>query len=215
MARLPQQNYKTKAGTSNPKDRCQTPSYALPPIIPYLNALQDKLQRQLIVWESAAGEGLLADALEVYGYNVLRSDVLTGQDYFGYEPLEYDVQDTNVPFSRKYAWMKRAYELGKPFALLAPSSLMFTKSGAALFKRYGVEILCPSDRIDFKMVNLGWDGNGAQFHSSWFTWQLNVGKFFTYVDISKPSRKRNKITGKLIQHPEQLESPRPEVKPLF
>lgn len=178
MPKLPQNARKDTA-----VDRCQTPSYALHPLRPYL-------RKEWTVWESAAGEGLLAAALEVYVANVLRSDILTGQDYFFYQPDHYDFECTNVPFSKKYAWLRLACERGKPFALLAPSTTMFAKQGQELIERYGIEILSPSRRINFKMPQLGW-GSGAkrssaQFHSSWFTRGLNIGQRLSFVEITIP-----------------------------
>lgn len=83
---------KPKSNDKNPaKDRCGTPSYALTPLLPYL-------PKDWIIWESATGEGLLADALEINGYKVIRGDILTGQNYFAYEPETYDCQVTNTPF---------------------------------------------------------------------------------------------------------------------
>lgn len=184
---------KPKRNDKDPaRDRCQTPDYAVEPLLPYLYRLQAKLGRQLVVWEPAAGEGLLVGYLQQAGFAVISGDILTGQDYFNprSEPEQYDVQVTNVPFSRKFGWLKRAYRLGKPFAFLSPSDMLFAGEKAVpLFEQHGIEVLLPYQRIDYKMPNLGW-GEGktksqAQFHSSWFTWQLGIGKFITYVRILK------------------------------
>lgn len=206
MGRLPQKNYGTEAGVSNEKDRCQTPGYALQPILPYLKS-------GWIVWESACGERLLVDALEIAGHEVIATDLLYGTDYFGWKPGEYNVEVTNVPFSRKYDWIERACDLGKPFALLAPSTTMFAGRGQKLIERYGIEILSPDKRIDFKMPRLGWGGNGkrstAQFHSSWFTRGLRIGQRLTFVNITKPRISRD-IIARMVEHPEQLDLPRIE-----
>jgi hypothetical protein len=162
-------------------DRCGTPSYAVTPLLPYL-------PKDWVLWESASGEGLLVDALETNGYQVISGDILTGQNYFAYEPENYDCQVTNVPFSIKYDWLKRAYQLGKPFALLAPSDMLFAKTAITLFEQYGIEILIPRTRINFKMPNLGWSGRGAQMSTSWFTYGLNIGRMITFVDLVKPKR---------------------------
>jgi len=180
---------KPKSNDKNPqKDKCGTPSYALTPLLPYI-------PKDWIVWESASGEGLLADALEINGYQVIRSDILTGQNYFDDRnlPSHYDIQITNVPFSIKYKWLQRAYQLGKPFALLMPSDVLFAgKEAQPLFQKYGCEILLPDKRTDFKMPNKGWGGT-AQMHTSWFTWGLNIGQLITFVKIHKPRKPKSDV----------------------
>jgi hypothetical protein len=82
----------------------------------------------LTIWEPAAGEGLLVGHLERAGFCVTSGDILSGQDYFRESnvPAHYDVQVTNVPFSKKFAWLKRAYRFGKPFLCL-PRGFRFNK----------------------------------------------------------------------------------------
>lgn len=205
----PKNNYKTEAGKSNPRDRFQSPGYALNPLLPFLN-------KEWTVWESAAGEGLLADALEIHGFSVLRSELLQGQDYFAYEPGDYDIQITNPPFSRKYAWLKRACDLQKRFALLMPADVLFAGDKAVpLIERYGIEVVIPRQRIDFKTPDKGWAGSGAQFTSAWFCYGLNIGKQITYADLKKP--RRNKRTPENLQNPKQALTamPDPELTALF
>lgn len=174
------------------RDRCQTPDYGFEPLLPYLLSLQARLGRTLTVWEPAAGEGLLVSYLESAGMMVISGDVLYGQDYFMQSsvPDTYDIQVTNVPFSKKYHWLRRAYYLDMPFALLMPADTLFAGEKAVpLFERHGIEVLLPTQRIDYKMPNKGWgtseNPSTAQFHSAWFTHGLNIGQFITYVRLLK------------------------------
>lgn len=162
------------------RDQCGTPSYAVNPLAWYLP--KDK-----IIWESAAGEGLLVDALELRGFKVVRSEIMEGQDYFVYEPPEWDIQVTNVPFSVKYEWFQRACLLEKPFALLMPSDVLFAAQGQRIITQYNVEVLTPSQRINYKMPNKGWDGS-AQMSTSWFTRGFNIGRMLTFVELDKPKK---------------------------
>lgn len=179
MARKPKNNDKNPA-----RDACQTPSYALDLLIPYL-------KRDDIVWESAAGEGLLSDALGRYVKRVIGTDLLTGQNYFDnlHVPYHYTVQITNPPFSLKYRWLERAYQMGKPFALLMPADTLFAATAQALFDAYGFGMLLPNQRIDFKMPNTGWKGS-AQFTSAWFTWKLGVRDCVNRVKVNWTEQKR-------------------------
>lgn len=165
---------KTKSNTKIPaKDECQTPAYGISPILPYL-------PKSWTLWECAVGEGLMKSALEDAGYFV----VGTGFDFFE-SPYRGDFIwnciVTNPPFSLKYKWLERCYELGKPFALLMPVDVIAAKSAQTLFAKYGVEILLLDKRIDFKMPNKKWDGKGADFSVAWFTWGLKIGRTLTYL----------------------------------
>ena len=193
MGRLPQSNEKTPE-----KDVCQTPSYALEPLLKYLDLYQEFLGRTLRIWESAAGEGLLAGYLAEAGYYVFPTDIQRGQNYFEYEPpFQYDIEVTNVPFSCKIAWMVKALERGKPFALLMPSDTRFTAGGSSLVRQHGIELLSPIQRIDFKMPNKGWgDEEGdstAQFHASWWCRGLDLGDKIVDVDILKSTPRLEKL----------------------
>jgi len=99
------------------KNFCQTPAYALNPLLPYLPA-------HWTIWECAAGEGYLAQALFDSGYKVVRSDILTGQNFFDYRPAEHiDAIVTNPPYNpnqMKANWIRRCYDLGLPWANLMP-----------------------------------------------------------------------------------------------
>lgn len=174
---------KPKSNDQNPeRNLFGTPSYAIPPIIPYLPP-------GCTIWESAAGEGLLADALEIYGFTVIRSDILTGQNYFDDRcvPNDYAVEITNVPFSLKYRWIETAYRRGKPFCLLMPSDTLFAARAQRLFQRFGWSMLIPSQRIDFKTPHKGWDSS-AQMNTSWFLWGLESPEGVNFVTLDKPKK---------------------------
>lgn len=184
--RKPKTNY--SAATMPDRDKCQTPSYALEPLLPYIPKNQ-------IIWEPAVGEGFLVQGLRQYGYTrIIESDILTGDDFFTANPVEmvgwfWNMIVTNPPFSLKYKWLERCYELGYPFALLMPSDTLFAASANKLFQKYGIEIIIMNPRVDFMMPYKGWEGKGSDFSTSWFTWKLNIGQMITFADISEAKRK--------------------------
>lgn len=157
-------------------DACQTPPYAIDPLLPYL-------QEGWNIWEPACGEGYLEGALYDSGFSVTPSDILTGQNFFEFDPGNWDCLITNPPFSIKYQWLERCYQLGKPFALLLQVEVLGTKTAQEMFEKYGVEIIFVRPRINFKMPNKGWDGGGSQFPTAWFTWGLNVGRQMTFARV--------------------------------
>jgi hypothetical protein len=161
-------------------DACQTPGYAIDPLLPYLN-------RDWTIWEPARGEGLIVEALyDSSFYNVLESDLLTGQNFFDYAPAEHwDCLVTNPPYSLKYRWLERCYELGKPFALLLPVETLGAKTAQAFFRTAGIEVIFLDRRVNFKMPNIGWEGSAAQFPVAWFTWGLNIGRQMTFAELTR------------------------------
>jgi hypothetical protein len=158
----PKMNYKESS-----YDTCQTPAYALAPLLPYLNGCG-------IIWESASGEGLLATALADYhGSNyVIATDILTGVDFFTWEPYIWNIQVTNPPYSIKYEWLKHSFELDKPFALLMPVEMMGAMKWQDLVKHYGITVMLLNRRINFEMPNKGYSGGGAQFPVAWYMWRI-------------------------------------------
>jgi len=154
---------------SQPFDFCQTPPYALEPLLPYLGWSMPST-----IWEPACGEGLLVQALFDGGWtreHVVTSDIRTEQNFFEYEPAQWDIIVTNPPYSLKYRWLERCYELGKPFALLLPVESLGAKAAQDLMQQYGFEMMLLDTRINFKMPNKGWDGS-SPFPTFWLTWHL-------------------------------------------
>jgi hypothetical protein len=157
-------------------DCCQTPPYALDPLLPYVRP-------SWRVWEPAAGDGLMADALAAHGCEVARSDVQSGGDFFTSPAPAYDVLITNPPYSLKYAWLERCYDLGRPFALLVPLEMLGAAKCQKLTRRHGVEVMLLSRRVNFKMPGKGWGGGGAQFPVVWLSWRL-TGQPLGYGEIT-------------------------------
>lgn len=165
-------------------DQCQTPGYALDPLLPYLKQYD-------VIWESAAGEGYMVRSLFERGYQaVIASDI--EKNFFEWEPAYYTKQITNPPYSIKYHWLERSYELGRPFALLLPVETLGAEKGAKLFDKYGVEVIFLHPRVAFKMPTIGWQGSRPQFPVAWFTWKFEIGIPMTFVKLNIPRKAKKK-----------------------
>lgn len=164
-------------------DACQTPAYAIDPLLLYL-------PEGLNIWEPAAGEGLLEDALIDSGFHVVSGDILTGQNFFDYQPETWDAIVTNPPYSIHFQWLERCYQLGKPFALLLKVDILGTKTAQEMFDQFGIEVIFVSPRINYKMPIKGWDAGGAQFATAWFTFGLRIGQQMTFAKVN-PDDKPN------------------------
>ena len=169
-----------KGYTAGSYDECQTPPYALEPLYPYLNI-------DWRVWECAVGGGVLAMALGRKGYSVVTSDKEIDFLQVKRNPGT-DVILTNPPYSIKYEWLEKCYELNSPFALLMPVEMLGTAKGQRLFDKYGIEVIFMHPRVDFYMPNKGWEGSGAQFPTAWYTWKLNLPQQINFARLNKPKR---------------------------
>lgn len=156
------------------KDDFQTPPEALKPLLPYI-------KKSWKVWECAEGNGNLVKAFKKEGYDVIGTDILTGKDFLTYEPKDYDVIVTNPPYSTKFDFLERAYELGKPFAFLLPLTTLESKKRQQLFDKHGIEVILVDKRINFETPN--GDGSSSWFATAWFTNGLNVGSELTFESL--------------------------------
>lgn len=151
-------------------DRCYTPSYALDPLLPFI-------RRDWIVWECAAGEGHIANVLAPRVTGIISTDIhgdyaQPPRNFFDWQPRAFDAIVTNPPYSIKFDWLERCYDLGRPFALLVPVETIGAQSAQRLMERHGAELLLLNRRVNFAMPNKGFDGSSAQFPVLWLCWQL-------------------------------------------
>ena len=84
--------------------------------------------------------------LKEEGYNVIRSSLAEGQDFFNYEPEKWDIIVSNPPFSIKDKVLERLYSFNKPFAVLLPLNSLQGKTRYKYCKD-GIQILSFDARI--------------------------------------------------------------------
>lgn len=102
------------AKTDKASDEVYTPSYAVKPIIKYIKPGS-------IVWcPFDTIDSAYVEELNAAGFTVIYSHIDNGQNFFEYEPDEYDVIISNPPFSIKDDILRRLDELDKPYAMLMP-----------------------------------------------------------------------------------------------
>lgn len=160
---------------SNAPDNFQTPWYAVSPLLYHLKP-------KATIWECASGHGYIAKYLSKNGFNVIATDV-PEYNFLTYEPEEhYDYIITNPPYSIKNDFLKRAYELKKPFAFLLPLSALESNTRQQLYAKYGLDILLMNARIDFKTPS--GEGSGSWFATAWFT-HMMLDEQMVFYDIKK------------------------------
>lgn len=128
-------------------DEVFTPFYAVEPLLKYIS--KDK-----VIWCPFDEEwSAYYQMFSENGYNVIRSSLSEGQDFFAYEPNEhYDIIISNPPFSKKDKILKRLDDLRKPFAILLPMNSLQGKSRYKIFKN-GIQLLAFDARVDFHTNN--------------------------------------------------------------
>ena len=181
----PKNNYKIENIMQKNKDCCYTPDYAIEPLIKYI-------PKEWYIWEPASGDGRMVNYFISNEYSITGTDILTGRDFFtyDYDQILFDCIITNPPFSRKFDFINRCYEIGRPWALLMPVETLGAKSANTLFKKYGMQMIVFDKRIDFYMPNKGFSGS-AQFPTAWFTYGLNLPSDIVYETLNKPNRRKN------------------------
>ena len=151
-------------------DEVYTPFYAVEPLMEFLP--KDKK-----IWcpfdeEWSAFYQLLSEQ----GYEVERSSLNEGKDFFRYEPEKWDILVSNPPFSKKNEVLKRAFSFQKPFALLLPVNSIQSKTRYQIFENR-IQMLCFDGRIDYHTwQNMECYTKGNHFGSAYFCRDLLPSK---------------------------------------
>ena len=142
-------------------DEFFTPKYALKPLLPFL-------KKNWTIWECAWGKGALATHLREEGFEVI------GESYkdflnedFGLDTRGFDVIVTNPPYSKKDEFLKRAFDIGKPFALLMANTWLNDRAPMQLFEERGLQLLLLDRRTEFIQPDREVSGK-ITFSSSYF-----------------------------------------------
>ena len=142
-------------------DELYTPREAIIPILKYLD--KDK-----IYWECTDfGDSNIRKVLAENGFKV----IATRKEEFDFlkdDPLfKFDVIITNPPYRLKNKFIKRCYELNKPFMLLLPLTALEGKERGKLYRQNGIELIVLDKRINFMK-----EKNNVWFNTSWFCYKI-------------------------------------------
>jgi len=151
----------TPLQNSRPFDEIWTPDGVASVLFPHI-------PEEWIVWESAPGSGQLVRFLKSR-YAVVAEE----QDYFVWEPEQWDCMISNPPYSLKHEWLRRATELNKPYALLLPVTTLGVRR--CQYYLHDVEIIFLPRRVDFTGKKAPW------FSVMWCTRGLNIGQQLNFA----------------------------------
>ena len=141
-----------------------TPRYGVLPIVKYLP--KDK-----IIWCPFDKEDSeFVKVLTEQGYKVVYSHIENGQNFYTYEPEEWDILVSNPPFTNKRQIFERALSFGKPFALIMSNTWLNDSAPKQCFKDKQLQLLMFEERMKFS--NNGVVQNKITFSSSYFCYNL-------------------------------------------
>lgn len=128
----------------NKADEYYTKEYAIKPLLKYIPT--DKT-----IWcPFDKQESNFVKLFQERGNNVIFSHIETGQDFFKYEPRNYDYIVSNPPYSLRESILERLFLLRKPFAMLINEAGLFdSKKRYELLKNNRFEIMVFDKRIDY------------------------------------------------------------------
>lgn len=127
-------------------DECYTPRYGVEPLLEFLEPFRNK-----IIWCPFDDED--SEFVKVFqenGYRVVYSHIKYGQDFYNYEPEEWNLIISNPPFTNKKEIFKRAIDFNKPFCLLMTLTWLNDSAPQMIFRNKGLQLLMFEKRMTFK-----------------------------------------------------------------
>lgn len=167
---------KIKYSKQGPFDELYTPDEGVEMILPFIP------EHVKTIWEcTAINESHIVKVLRAHGYKVIASHIDDGCDFFLYEPDDYDLIITNPPYSIKNKFLKRAFDLKKPFMFLLPITTLEGEKRGKMFRENKIQLLIPDKRFNFKPEK----NSCAWFQTTWFTYGLGLKHDLNFVQIKE------------------------------
>lgn len=157
-------NSKQLMYSSGNNDECYTPDYAV-------DAILEFIPENKIIWcpfDTEESEFVK----QISKQNPLMySHISTGQDFFNYEPDNWDIIISNPPFTNKRKYFERALSFNKPFALIMSNTWLNDSAPKQLFKNKDLQLLMFDKRMKFISPD-GRLNNKITFSSSYYCWNF-------------------------------------------
>ena len=145
-------------------DECYTPDYGVKPILKYI-------PEGAIVWcpfDTEESEFVKQISKQ---NKVEYSHISTGQDFFEYEPDDWDIMLSNPPFTNKRKYFERALSFDKPFALIMTNTWLNDAAPKQIFKDKDLQLLMFDKRMKFNSPD-GRSNDKITFSSSYYCWNF-------------------------------------------
>ena len=176
-------------------DECYTPYYGVEPILEYI-------PNDSIVWCPFDTEDSEFVQQIKKTNKVVFSHIKNGEDFFEYEPDEWDIIISNPPFSNKRDFFERALQFNKPFALIMTNTWLNDAAPKQLFKNKDLQLLMFTQRMLFLQGN---DVNEKiTFSSSYYCYNF-LPKQIIMKELMSPSKFKKEFYANRHSEPEVCE----------
>jgi hypothetical protein len=147
------------------------------------NDIKKYIPKDKVIWEAFYGDGKSGQYLKALGCKEVIHDDM---DFFKNNP-EYDMIITNPPFTLKKEVFTRLKELGKPFIVICPCSMINTQYFRRLFSQdeNPIQIILPKKRIQFIKIENGEPVKSktqANFDCFYYTWKMNLPRDIIWLN---------------------------------
>ena len=178
--------------SSGNNDECYTPDYGVEPILKYI-------PKDATVWCPFDTEESQF-VIQISKQNkVIRSHLESGQDFFDYEPEEWDMIVSNPPFTDKRKFFERALSFNKPFALIMTNTWLNDSAPKQLFKDKDLQLLMFDKRMKFISPD-GRDNDKITFSSSYYCYDI-LPKQIIMEELDVPPKKVSTMSGSMATLP--------------
>jgi len=157
-------------------DECFTPEEAIYPLLPYL-------KKEQVIWDCAFGSGRLAEHFNKFGFSIVGEESLN----FFNKNLDCDIIITNPPYSKKDDFLKRAFEIDKPFAFLLPLTTLEGIKRGKMFRENKIQMIIPNRRINFEIPS---GKKSAWFATAWFCYKFNLPNDLNFVELNNENKQQ-------------------------
>ena len=161
-------------------DELYTPVEAIYPLFEHM--VSEYAHKDKIFWECTGKNSNITKIFREKGFNIFETHKDDGIDFLKDEPrFHYDIIITNPPYSLKNDFIKRAYELEKPFWFLLPlTTLGSIERGKVFREKGGVTVIVLDRRIDFTGKKNNW------FYVAWFIGRpVPAETFLVFAEVKK------------------------------
>ena len=181
-------------------DELYTPAKLVNVILPYLEMWTEEFRDckgyKPVIWcPFDTEDSEFVRVLKEKGYNVTFSHLNTDQNFFEYEPENWDIAISNPPFSTKKKIFERLFNFQKPFAMLCNEMIINYQEIANMFSKHNIQMLCPDKKVSF-------NGKTSSFATGYFCWMfLPNDLIFTHMEDNNSGK--NFVPAKLFKDREK------------
>ncbi len=143
-----------------------------------------------IIWEPCCGDHAMSNVIKSYGYSVLESDIIYGDDFLK-TTKKCDAIITNPPFKLAEEIIKKAVTESRIVAMLLKSQFWHAKKRHDLFKKFPPTYVLPLTwRPDFlEHTRKPGDKKGRPtMDVCWSVWKFPLNSQTVYRPLEKPTK---------------------------